>query len=193
MKQVAARKTVPASIGELQHELSVPATPEDLAQAAECILSAYPHASPHDPDRYIASVIAFLSAYPLFVVKQVADPRVGIVTRCKFLPTIAELREAADSVRRPKANQLAQKLAIARQIHERRGEISAEDRAHVAERMNELRDTLKAKHGSDTQEPEKSLTEQLEELRDTPITASRTQCEPGAAIKASLQAERDTE
>lgn len=45
----------------------------------------------------MAAVVSLLAEYPQEVVDRVCDPRTGIATACKFLPTIAELSEALKS------------------------------------------------------------------------------------------------
>jgi len=45
---------------------------------------------------YAAAVAAVLSRYPPFVTDYVADPRVGIASRSKFLPSVAEICEACE-------------------------------------------------------------------------------------------------
>lgn len=44
---------------------------------------------------------ALLAEYPREVVEVVCDPRRGLATRCKFIPTIAELTEALESEMEP--------------------------------------------------------------------------------------------
>ena len=45
---------------------------------------------------FAGGVIAVLSDYPVAVVRRVVDPRHGIPSRSKWLPTIAELKEACE-------------------------------------------------------------------------------------------------
>lgn len=47
-----------------------------------------------DPDVYAAGVGAVLSDYPDDVVEYVTDPRTGLPSRCQWLPTIKEVRDA---------------------------------------------------------------------------------------------------
>ena len=74
-------------------------------------------------------------------------------------------------------------------------EVSDADRAHVKQRIRDFANKLKAKQEpkADANKPKKTLEQELEELRTRPIKPVRGQCEPGTAIRASLQAERGTE
>jgi hypothetical protein len=65
------------------------------------LFACYPHATPNRPKEYTAAVVALLAEYPAEVVAVVTDPRRGLATRCKFLPTIAELTEALESEMEP--------------------------------------------------------------------------------------------
>lgn len=65
------------------------------------LLGQWPSQKPNDPETYIAGVVAVLAEYPAEVVAIVTDPRRGLATRCKFLPTIAELTEALEGEMRP--------------------------------------------------------------------------------------------
>lgn len=65
----------------------------NAATAASRLLSFYPSQTPNSPREYLAAVTALLADYPQEVVDKVCDPRTGIATRCKFLPTIAEISE----------------------------------------------------------------------------------------------------
>lgn len=50
----------------------------------------------NDPDIYVAAVAAILNEYPPAVIDYVTDPRTGLANRLKWLPTVAEVREACD-------------------------------------------------------------------------------------------------
>src|SRR5262245_5000966 len=52
----------------------------------------------HDPQTYSAAVAAVLGdGYSREVVEYVTDPRTGIPSKQKFLPAVAEVREACDA------------------------------------------------------------------------------------------------
>jgi hypothetical protein len=71
------------------------------AARVEQLISCYPSHTPNDPQKYLTAVVAVLAEYPPEVVNVVCDPRTGIATRCKFLPTIAELTEALEREMEP--------------------------------------------------------------------------------------------
>lgn len=64
------------------------------ATFAARLLSFYPAQTPNSPREYVTAVTALLADYPQEVVEKICDPRTGIATRCKFLPTIAEIADA---------------------------------------------------------------------------------------------------
>jgi hypothetical protein len=51
---------------------------------------------PGDPETFVLSIASVLSQYPLGLVTECADPRVGVVRKLKFL-SIAELVEWLDA------------------------------------------------------------------------------------------------
>jgi hypothetical protein len=52
----------------------------------------------HDPQKYCAAVAAVLGdGYTRAIIEYVTDPRTGIPSRQKFLPAVAEVREACDA------------------------------------------------------------------------------------------------
>lgn len=71
------------------------------AQAIAVICQGYRIASNgHDGslDGWAKLAIIALADYPEPVIRAVADPRIGVLAKCKFLPTIAELRECGDAL-----------------------------------------------------------------------------------------------
>jgi hypothetical protein len=62
------------------------------------ILGSYPFLE-KVPDDFIATLLEVLTNYPADVVEHLADPNVGIAKKCKFIPTIAEINEAAEQYR----------------------------------------------------------------------------------------------
>lgn len=71
------------------------------ASASERLFACYPQATPNRPQEYTAAVIALLEEYPAEIVERVTDPKTGLATRCKFLPTIAEITEALERAMEP--------------------------------------------------------------------------------------------
>jgi hypothetical protein len=75
-------------------------TPMSMAsEAAQLILSSYPQTPKMaNPDCYVRQVIALLSTYPPEIVAYLAAPVTGIVAKTKWLPSVAEIKEEADSL-----------------------------------------------------------------------------------------------
>jgi len=60
------------------------------------IFACYRKDEAHNPDMYAAAVTAVLSDFPRDVIDYVIDPRTGILGTLKFLPTVAEIKEACE-------------------------------------------------------------------------------------------------
>src|SRR6185312_3504497 len=77
------------------HSSSTPnVSPEELTKLARVLLGCYRTGEANDPEIYSGAVIAVLSDYPLEIVKRVVDPRHGLPSKSKWLPTVAEIKEA---------------------------------------------------------------------------------------------------
>ncbi len=50
----------------------------------------------NDPETYTMAVAATLADYPAEVIQHVTDPRTGLPAKCKWLPSVAEVREACE-------------------------------------------------------------------------------------------------
>ena len=72
--------------------------PDYLLKRAELLFACYRKDEAHDPQTYSAAVAAVLGdGYSRSIVEYVTDPRTGLPSRQKFLPTVAEVREACDA------------------------------------------------------------------------------------------------
>lgn len=60
------------------------------------MLSCYRRDDTHNPEIYSAAIAAIMGEYSESVVAYVTDPRTGIPSVKKFLPNVAEVREALD-------------------------------------------------------------------------------------------------
>lgn len=58
------------------------------------LLSCYPNLTPHEPERYAASLVATFAAFPPSVGRRVADPVRGLAARLKFSPSVFDVAEA---------------------------------------------------------------------------------------------------
>ena len=79
-----------------------PCAPDEAAGMARGLTGLYPAREVNDAAAYAAGITAMLVAYPLRDAKRVCDPVTGLPSRLKWLPTLADVREAleAEKVRR---------------------------------------------------------------------------------------------
>lgn len=68
---------------------------EAAKSAAGQIFSSYPDYG-KAPKEYLATVIDYLATLPPYVLNALADKRLGIATKSTYMPTIAEIKVAAD-------------------------------------------------------------------------------------------------
>jgi hypothetical protein len=81
--------------GESSHSGRGPAA--FCLRRAELMLSCYRKDETHNPEIYSAAIAAVMGEYSEAVVEYVTDPRTGLPSRQKFLPNVAEVREALDA------------------------------------------------------------------------------------------------
>lgn len=82
----------------------------EIAKQAKLLLGCYRTGEANDPAVYSGAVIAALSDYPLDVVREVVDPRRGLPSKSKWLPTVFEIKEACEAVMAPRRRE-ADRLA----------------------------------------------------------------------------------
>jgi hypothetical protein len=98
-KTIASQSVVPgASSLRPQGGVSSPSAQDQAyyLDRATLLFSCYRRDEAHDPKVYVAAAAAVLGCYPVKVIERVTDPRTGIASDIKFLPNIAEIREACD-------------------------------------------------------------------------------------------------
>lgn len=83
------------------------------AQRAEVLFGCYRRGDANDPERYVAAIAAVLSVYETELIREVTDPRTGIMTTEKymtFMPNSGELKVYCDGIaaRRDRINRLGQ-------------------------------------------------------------------------------------
>ena len=95
---------------------SEPAGLQYANEKARAITRVYPRHDVDDPEAHMLAAVAIMSQYPRSVLDRLADPRTGIVGYCKFLPRIAEIKEAciAEVDRRKKLVKNAELIAFRR-------------------------------------------------------------------------------
>jgi hypothetical protein len=73
-----------------------------IAELTKILLGCYRTGDANDPAIYAGAMIAVLSDYPLDVIEAAVDPRTGLPSQCKWLPTVAEVKEFCEARMRPK-------------------------------------------------------------------------------------------
>jgi hypothetical protein len=72
--------------------------PDYLLSRAQLLFNCYRKDEVNEPEIYSAAIAAVLGdGYSRSIVDYVTDPRTGLPSRQKFLPTVAEVREACDA------------------------------------------------------------------------------------------------
>jgi hypothetical protein len=70
--------------------------PRIAARKAAQLFGYYPRNDANDPELFLTGATTMLSSYPEIVVERVCDPLRGLPAKNKFLPAIAEIREACE-------------------------------------------------------------------------------------------------
>jgi len=69
---------------------------KEAADNAERLIGFYPLRQVTDPKTYVAGMTALMATFPPDLVRRVCDPATGLPSRLKFLPTLADVRDALD-------------------------------------------------------------------------------------------------
>ncbi|QPF81654.1 hypothetical protein IC762_17665 [Bradyrhizobium genosp. L] len=83
------------------------------------MFGCYRKGDANDPETYTAAITAVLARYPEDVIQAVTHPATGLVSRLKFLPAVAEVREACEDLMQPRREREAYEKRVAKQIAER--------------------------------------------------------------------------
>jgi hypothetical protein len=113
----------------------------------------FPRSDANDPETFIAGATAMLARYPEAVVTAVCDPIRGLPGTNKFLPAIAEIREACERemvwhdavVRRDRVRE--QTLAGRRDGH--KAPLGSSEHRQVVKGFAGLREAMEAKQAAD--------------------------------------------
>lgn len=70
--------------------LATRAAPSDALKSAKQLVGSYAHLKPDQPETFLASIASVMAQYPLGLIQECADPRVGIARKCEFL-SVAKL------------------------------------------------------------------------------------------------------
>ena len=66
------------------------------AERTALMFGCYRKGEANDPETYTMAIAATLAEYPAEVIQHVTDPRTGLPAKLKFLPSVAEVREACE-------------------------------------------------------------------------------------------------
>lgn len=66
-------------------------------KGAARLLGCYRVGDAHDPETYISAVVSVLARFPTEIIDRVTEPSTGLASKVKWLPTVAEVREACDA------------------------------------------------------------------------------------------------
>lgn len=102
-----------------------------LVKAAAILIGSDPTIKPHDPERYVETMVAHLSKYPRFVLERIIDPRNGVMTLHPFPPKIADVERFAMPIWDAADRQLRNADNTVKQLAPPEDEISKEDQEYV--------------------------------------------------------------
>jgi hypothetical protein len=77
---------------------------EKARKYAALVVSCYRNTEVVDPDIFLQTAAAVMTCYSEEIVREAFDPRTGMQTRQKWLPTVSEIREACEKVAGEHAN-----------------------------------------------------------------------------------------
>lgn len=145
--------------------------------AAWTILDAYPNANIPNEEAYVRSMRELLLHFPASVAMAVASQKTGIVTLCKFPPSLAEIQEFADPLIRDLYGALKRDQEMLKQLAPpKRPELSEKDRKEIAAGLRALA---------------KNLAGNLDMKRASRKRPRAHQCQSGDAIREQLGRERE--
>jgi len=90
-----------------------------LAAKVDLIFSCYRKDEAHNATTYAQAVMLVLSDFPRSVVDHVVDPRTGILGTSKWLPTVAEIKEACENAHHKICQDEEREQRIAKQLADR--------------------------------------------------------------------------
>ena len=85
-----------ASSGALTSSSAAGCDPRIAARQAAKLFGCYRASDANDPETFLAAATAMLSNYPEAIAAKVCDPARGLPSTAKWLPAIAEIREACE-------------------------------------------------------------------------------------------------
>src|ERR1700689_4156885 len=83
MQQAAASKAA----------LALRIRPQRAAELGKMLVGQWPHANPPNPGAYSLAIAKTLEKYPLGVVEELVDPKIGLSSLREFPPTVMSITE----------------------------------------------------------------------------------------------------
>lgn len=93
-----------------------------LSEALEAVskmVDAYPNGRASITDSYIGNMAALLCKYPRMIALRCANPISGVVTKTRFIPTVADVVEWCEPLTADMSRTVGREDAIAKQLAER--------------------------------------------------------------------------
>lgn len=120
-----------------------------------------------DPEFYLTAAVAILSRYQKQTILRITDPRTGLPASSKFLPSIAEIREACEREQATFDREAARQERLREQLRGRQ----EDEKIEAARSKRPTYDELKAKSGKNwglqISEPEnENIVKQKRELAE---------------------------
>ena len=74
----------------------------EAARAATVLLGCFRKGDAADPETYVKAITAIFSGYDEEIVRGAIDPRYGLPSKAKFLPTVSEVRDECELLMAPR-------------------------------------------------------------------------------------------
>jgi len=130
--------------------------PSIASMMATQLFGFFPRSDANDPEMFVTGAAAMLARYPEAVARAVCDPVRGLPSTKKFLPAIAEIREACERetiwhyavVKRDRERE-----HTARVLDGRKASVGSPDHQRVVKGFAGLREAMEAKRAADPARP----------------------------------------
>lgn len=151
--QVENRKALQASLSgkQMQEYRSDQGQQGFASLRAGMMFGCYRRQDANDPEIYVAAVTAILSEYPDSVIETVTDPRTGLPSKLKWLPTVAEVKTECEShMYRVRYQEAWDKRVAEQRASSETEKQSPETQKKIGEGLAKLVEQLKAGIGPST-------------------------------------------
>lgn len=118
---------------------------------AGMMFGCYRKQDANDPEIYVAAVTAILSEYPDSVIETVTDPRTGLPSKIKWLPTVADVKTECEShMYRVRYQEAWDRRVVEQRRASEAEKVSPETQKKIGEGLADLVARLKAGIGPST-------------------------------------------